>query len=92
MFHDVKEAIEKLFKQQHGDEKIQHLVAEIETDLEGEEVEFDYTFNLIMRTWYEYPEPIICPKLPKEEAPKKKEAAPQKGKRGRGRGRNRKKK
>ncbi len=85
-FVDVKSAIEKLFKKQLHDEKIKTLEAKIEETVEEEEVEFEETFDLIMRTWYEYEEPIICPKLPKDEEPKAKEKEKKGGGRRRGKG------
>ena len=67
-------------------EKIKTLEAKIEETVEEEEVEFEETFDLIMRTWYEYEEPIICPKLPKDEEPKAKEKEKKGGGRRRGKG------
>merc|ERR1712167_29390 len=71
-FQDFKVAVEKLFKKQHNDEKIKKLEADVEKTIEDECVEFEFSFDLLMRTWYEYPEPIACPKLPKEDELEKK--------------------
>ncbi len=78
-YHDFKVAIETLFKNQRNDEQIKKLEAEVENTIDDECVEFEFSFDLLMRTWYEYPEPIACPKLPKEDELKKKTTVNKKG-------------
>ena len=85
-FVDVKQVAEKLFKKQINDEKFKDTLAKIEETEEGAEVEFDYTFDLLMRLWYSYDTPIICPRAKKEEAAKKDVKQPTKKGRGRRRG------
>ena len=86
-FVDVKNVAEKLFKKQIGDEKFKDTLAKIEETEEDDEVEFDDTFDLLMRLWYSYDTPIICPKAKKEEAPKGKEEKQPQRRRGRRKGR-----
>ena len=70
-FNDVKKVAEKMFKKQIEDEKFKDTLAKIEATVEGAEVEFDYTFDLLMRLWYSYDTPIICRRAKKEEKPQK---------------------
>ena len=78
-FVDVKQVAEKLFKKQINDEKFKDTLAKIEETEENAEVEFDYAFDLLMRLWYSYDTPILCPRTKKEEAPKKDVKKPTKG-------------